>query len=161
MMARMLLRRCPPEERIAILVSRLFPAAYLDAPADDGSGKTNREVKTAMLVSHHHKRRPQSTAGVLGQLSAVAVHQCSPQALQRLADSLAPAKMMVLTGALDEVLPSAESHVLHSRLPGSELVVFEDGGHALCSQMPERHDEVIERAMREGAQAIAASLTTT
>lgn len=154
---RMLLSGGSPEQRIARLVSKLFPAAWLDSPASDGSGKTNREVKQEELLFNFHKRREQPVGGVIGQLAAAATHLCTPETLGRLAQSLAPAKLVVLHGALDEVIAVSKGITLHKDLPGSELVLFEDGGHALCSQFPERHDAVIERAMREGFEAVSSS----
>lgn len=112
------------------------------------------------MLAAHLKRRPQPFSGTLGQMSAVSSHRCTPDVLRHLAASVAPAKIVVLTGTYDEILPPPDSHKLHSRLPGAELVVWEDGGHALCLQDPERHDLLIERVMREGREALATSPST-
>ncbi|KAG0150809.1 hypothetical protein CROQUDRAFT_652072 [Cronartium quercuum f. sp. fusiforme G11] len=157
MFGRILMSKSSPEERMSLFVNRLFPAAFLDAPASDGSGRTNREVKEELLLSHHYTRRPQPLSGLLGQLSAVTSHMCSPEALGRLVASVAPAKILVLMGTADDVVPLADCLKLHSCLPGAELVVWEDGGHALCSQVPERHNRLLERVMQEGQEAIAAA----
>ncbi|EGG06840.1 soluble epoxide hydrolase [Melampsora larici-populina 98AG31] len=121
---RMLLSGGTPEERIARLVTKLFPAVWLDSTASDGSGKTNRQVKQEELVSNYYKRREQPTAGIIGQLSAAATHLCTPEVLGRLAKSVAPAKLVVLSGALDQVIDVSKSITLHENLPGSELVVL-------------------------------------
>ncbi|KAH9816630.1 soluble epoxide hydrolase [Melampsora americana] len=119
---RMLLRGGTPEERITRLVSKLFPEAWLDSPASDGSGKTNREVKQEELLFNYRRRREQPTGGIIGQLAAGTSHLCTPEALGRLAKSIAPAKIVVLAGALDEIIPVRKSITLHEGLPGSELV---------------------------------------
>lgn len=145
-----------PKNHTPKIIERLYPSNYLNALAADGSGRTNREVKTAHLHSHRLHRRTQPITGRLGQLSAAALHRCKPPELNLLAESVAPAKLVVLTGAQDTVLCPEESLILLSHLPGSELQVIQDGGHALGSQIPSRYNELIERIMRIGSEAVTA-----
>ncbi|EGF99765.1 uncharacterized protein MELLADRAFT_112431 [Melampsora larici-populina 98AG31] len=101
----MLLSGGTPEDRIARLVTKRFPAVWLNSTASHGSGKTNREIK-------------QEDSWLTCKI-------------------LAPGKLVVLSGALDQVI--------------------DDGGHALCSQVPERHDALFECVMREGFEAVSSS----
>ena len=50
---------------------------------------------------------------------------------------------LVVTGTDDLILPSANSMILVKNIPGAWLAQFEDGGHALMSQYPEKLIEVI------------------
>lgn len=143
-------------QRVATLVRIMFPSHYLDAPATEPTPEpaTNRACEEAVMELHHTLMRPQSLWGELGQTCAALFHSCSPQALSRLRSMLGPAKVMILTGDMDELMSVEKSVELHQDLPGSELVVWSGGGHALCAQMEKDHNLLIERVMREGEDAI-------
>ncbi|KAA1096086.1 hypothetical protein PGT21_004537 [Puccinia graminis f. sp. tritici] len=76
----------------------------------------------------------------------------SPEIAQDRAD-LSPPKMLILTGGSDELIPTKRSLELHKNLPGSELVVLENAGHALIFQLSEEVNTIMERAIVEGNQA--------
>jgi len=55
---------------------------------------------------------------------------------------------LILGGRHDVSNPIRWSRVLHNGIPGSELVVFEDSGHMLCEEEPDKFRDAILGFMR-------------
>ncbi|KAG0139880.1 hypothetical protein CROQUDRAFT_665908 [Cronartium quercuum f. sp. fusiforme G11] len=143
-------------ERVATLVRIMFPAPYLDAPAPNPTPEipTNRAHEEACMGAHHKVMRHQTMSMEVGQTLAALFHSCSTKSLGRMAEMLEPAKVLILTGDADEMMAVEKSVELHRDIPGSELVVWSGGGHALCAQMEKDHNLLIERVMQEGEKAM-------
>ena len=75
-------------------------------------------------------RRPAPSPGALAQLAARRQHDT----WDRLPEICAPT--LVCTGRYDTIAPVANSEAVASRIPGSELRVFE-GGHLFLAQDPQ------------------------
>jgi pimeloyl-ACP methyl ester carboxylesterase len=82
--------------------------------------------------------------GVLGQVSAASAH--STGALLPTLDLPAA----VITGADDQVVPPENSRVLARRIPGAELTVLPQAGHAFPLEHPRVIPEVIDRIRIRG-----------
>jgi proline iminopeptidase len=52
---------------------------------------------------------------------------------------------LIVCGRHDDVSPPRWSTLLHASIPGSELVVFEDSGHMVWEEEPERFRDAILR----------------
>lgn len=153
--------RASQEERVSALVKIMFPVEFLAASAKEDTKEsiktvTNRAREEFTMGSHHRLMRPQTPMGEFGQLGASLLHSCSPDALARMGEMLKPAKVLVLGGDRDELIHVSKTIELHCEIPNSELVIIKGGGHALCAQMEEEHNLIIERVMREGLEAISA-----
>lgn len=143
-------------QRVKGLVKIMFPDHYLEAQTktSDHQLTTNRAIEEAKMRSHHEIMRPQSASAEFCQTSAALFHSCSSEALIRLRKSLGNAKILILTGDQDSLMSVSKSVELHQDLKDSELIVWKGGGHALCAQMENEHNLLIERVMKDGHDAI-------
>jgi len=138
------------EKRLDLLFKLLYPSSFLNQSA--ASGKTRRdELQKYYQTWFDHPQLP--TAGIIGQFCAAGLHHCPDAKLERVAADLQPAKIMVVTGDRDELVFPLRSLELSQKLPGSELIVFKDAGHLLCSQVPQQFNRLMERIIDEGNQA--------
>jgi len=138
------------EKRLDLLFKLLYPSSFLNQSA--ASGKTRRdELQKYYQTWFDHPQLP--TAGIIGQFCAAGLHHCPDAKLERVAADLQPAKIMVVTGDQDELVFPLRSLELSQKLPGSELIVFKDAGHLLCSQVPQQFNRLMERIIDEGNQA--------
>lgn len=152
MLARLITRTASEEESIRLLMEGLFPAEFL---AEEVGGQTQREVMHGALLERMRKVRKQPAAGVVGQLGAALSHSCPRPALARIDQLLQPAKLLVITGNLDQIINPARSIELHHALPSSEYLLIPGAGHAICSQLPDQFNAILERVMDEGNNAFA------
>ncbi|KNZ63797.1 hypothetical protein VP01_10g6 [Puccinia sorghi] len=141
------------EEGLDMMIDFLFPEAYLKQPTSEG--QTEKDELREFFKTWHNVPRRQSPAGAVGQVCAALGHHCSGSNLARISRDLCPGKIAVILGERDEVIFSVRSLELHDRLPGSELVVFKDGGHALSCQFSQQFNTLMERIMMEGNQAFS------
>ncbi|PLW26262.1 hypothetical protein PCANC_27499 [Puccinia coronata f. sp. avenae] len=153
MLTRLISRTVSEQQSIEMLMDALFPEEFLAQPTE--GGRTQREEMEANLVERMRKTRKQPAKGMMGQVSAVLRHSCPAASLDRMARELAPAKLLVLTGDRDQLIHTARSDDLHQALPGSELLRIPGAGHAICSQLPDQFNALLERVMEEGNTACA------
>jgi pimeloyl-ACP methyl ester carboxylesterase len=59
-------------------------------------------------------------------------------------------KVLILTGDDDNLVNPDNSKELAKRMPEAELVIWQDTGHALHTQWPERFTKLLERTFEEG-----------
>ncbi|EFP92022.1 uncharacterized protein PGTG_17853 [Puccinia graminis f. sp. tritici CRL 75-36-700-3] len=152
-LTRLLSRTLTEEQSIEMLMNMLFPAEFL-AQSTEGGG-TKRDEIYESLVQRVRKTRKQPASGVVGQLSAALSHSCPTASLARIARELEPAKVLVLTGDLDQLINPLRSIELHQALPNSEYLLIPGAGHAICSQLPEQSNNILERVMDEGNRAFS------
>ncbi|EFP80924.2 uncharacterized protein PGTG_07176 [Puccinia graminis f. sp. tritici CRL 75-36-700-3] len=141
------------EQGLDLMMDFLFPDAYLNQPTTEG--RTRKDELRDFFKSWHNRPRRQSPAGALGQVCAAVGHHCSDSNLEKISQTLSPGKIAVVLGDRDEMIYAVRSLQLQDRLPGSELVVFKDGGHALSCQFSKDFNMLMERIMMEGNQAFA------
>jgi pimeloyl-ACP methyl ester carboxylesterase len=53
------------------------------------------------------------------------------------------ASTLVIAGAADRLIPVENSRILASRIPGAELVIFEDMGHGFTGEAPEEANKAV------------------
>ncbi|KNZ62579.1 hypothetical protein VP01_1252g2 [Puccinia sorghi] len=138
------------EKRLDLLFELLYPPSFLNQSV--ASGKIRRdELLTYYQTWFDDPQLP--NAGIFGQFCAAGLHHCPDAKLEQVAADLQPAKIMVITGDRDKLVVPLRSLELSQKLPGSELVVFRDAGHLLCSQVPQQFNRLMERIIDEGNQA--------
>ncbi|POW13123.1 hypothetical protein PSHT_07846 [Puccinia striiformis] len=138
------------EEGLDLMMDFLFPVAYLEKPTTEG--RTQKDDLREFFSTWHNQPRRQSPAGAIGQLCAAIGHHCSDSNLGKISRNLSPGKIAVVLGDRDEMIYAVRSLQLQDRLPGSELVVFKDGGHALSCQFTSEFNNLMQRIMNEGNQ---------
>lgn len=130
---------------------------YLELLLPDGqfndSTEEGRIFKSELrekLRSCHHLPREQPALAFGGHFYAAMMHHCSYEQLGNIADDLHPAKILVITGDSDELVLPKRSLELHEHLPGSELIVVKNAGHALPCQITEDFNSIMDRVIEEG-----------
>ncbi len=83
-------------------------------------------------------RRAVSVAVIMQQLQACATHNT----YERLPE-LAELPTLVIHGTADQLLPVQNGRLIASRIPGSQLEIFEDVGHLFFWERPERSAELV------------------
>lgn len=139
------------EEGLDLMLDCLYPVKYLQQPTADG--RTRRDELREHFATWNNVPRKQAPAGIFGQLLGGLTHHCPEESLEKIASDLHPAKIAVVTGDRDEMIYSLRTLELQDFLPGSELIVFKLGGHALSSQFTEEFNALMERIMDEGNRA--------
>ncbi|KAH9473287.1 hypothetical protein Pst134EA_000361 [Puccinia striiformis f. sp. tritici] len=150
-LARLLSRTVSAEQSIEMLMETLFPPEFLAQEIE--GGRTKRDEIHEGLTERVSKTRKQPGAGVVGQLGAALRHSCPTTSLAQIDRELQPAKILVITGDKDLVINPIRSIQLHEAMPNSEYLLIPGAGHAVCSQLPEQFNAIIERVMDEGNQA--------
>ncbi|KAA1118336.1 hypothetical protein PGTUg99_001860 [Puccinia graminis f. sp. tritici] len=139
------------DQGLDLYLNVLFPKEYMETVVEqDTLLKSDLREK---LRNCHRLPREQAPIPFMGHFYAATMHHCPHPKLHRIAADLKPAKMLILTGGSDELIPTKRSLELHKNLPGSELVVLENAGHALIFQLSEEVNTIMERAIVEGNQA--------
>ena len=118
----------PKQHRSAALERLIYPEEYL-ATADRARIKRalDKEVTTAG-----------STRDRVEQLAAILRHRTA----SRLPE-LAGLPTLVVKAGKDVLVRPRECHRLHTLIPGSRLVEFEDAGHAIMHQCADRLNETL------------------
>jgi len=80
---------------------------------------------------------PTPAHGYMSQANFILTHDT----YDRLPDIKAPT--LVLTGAKDRLISPENSRILASRIPGAELVIFENAGHGFISDTADESSETI------------------
>ncbi|MBW0486546.1 hypothetical protein O181_026261 [Austropuccinia psidii MF-1] len=135
------------EQECSLLIDTLFPPVFTNERLPNGCLRKEELYARFLLLANLTPKQP--LAGSLGQLWGAVTHSLSRDALGKVSEDLKPAKVLVLTGDSDEIINPARSSELHKFLPGSELVIFKSGGHALCYQVPQEFNALLERVMKE------------
>lgn len=118
-----------PESAIWLIVDGLFPPSYLDRPDPADPTRSKRQGVYLDFLERYHVARKQPFAGRIGQLGAALGHRVTRRELKRISEEVG--RIGVITGDQDSLIRYQRSLDLHKMLPGSELVVVKDGGHAL------------------------------
>ncbi|POW13017.1 hypothetical protein PSTT_03974, partial [Puccinia striiformis] len=142
------------DEGLDLYLDILFPKAYMETLAKEGTMLKSKLREK--LRNCHELPREQSSMAFLGHFYAATMHHVTHKNLHRIAEDLQPAKILVITGDNDGLIPSKRSLELHANLPGSELVVMRSGGHTLIFQIPDELNSILERNIME-AQGVERS----
>lgn len=79
--------------------------------------------------------------GALSQVLSALTHRVPKEELARI-DSEIP-RIKILTGTKDNLVSTRHSYFMKSHMPHAEFEVWEDGGHALHVQDPERYSKML------------------
>ena len=90
-------------------------------------------------------RHPVRARAFTNQAQAVAGHD----AYQDLGGLHMPT--LVMHGSLDQVSPEGNAHVLSGRIPGAQVLLFEDHGHLFFHEVPEESARVIADFVTSGS----------
>ncbi|PLW47501.1 hypothetical protein PCANC_07799 [Puccinia coronata f. sp. avenae] len=143
-------RKGPYERRVDQLFELLYPDNYLNELVSPG--KTRRdELRNYFRTWFDNPQFP--LAGIIGQFCAVTFHHCSDSDLRRIAEEVYPAKIAVICGNRDQLIPPMRSSELSSKMYGSELVLMQNAGHLIGTQITDQFNQLMERIIREGNQA--------
>lgn len=143
----------PEIQKLDIVLDCLFPREDMEGKTADG--RSRREIYREKLRNCHILPRRQNVFAFLGHFYAAHMHYCSFDRLRRIAIDLGPAKILVMTGDSDEIILPKRSIELHENLPGSELIVIKNAGHALTYQISGELNAILERTMNEGSTLCA------
>jgi pimeloyl-ACP methyl ester carboxylesterase len=116
-----LIKRLPtPEEQMRASIFTLYPADWL--AANPQAVEETIAAFSAAPISPKNARR---------QMGAIVMHNTYGR-LPRIASTT-----LVMCGGSDILIPPKNSEILSRRIPGSELKVFENGGHGFAMQYPD------------------------
>ncbi|KAI7946568.1 hypothetical protein MJO29_011095 [Puccinia striiformis f. sp. tritici] len=135
------------DQALDLFLEILFPNGYFDEATEDR--KLHKRDLRDRLRNCHHLPREQSPIAFIGHFYAAMMHQCSYEKLEKIAKDLHPAKTLVITGDSDELVLPKRSPELHQHLPGSELIVVKNGGHALAYQITQDFNSIMDRVIEE------------
>jgi 3-oxoadipate enol-lactonase len=119
-------QRLTLEEQARELLPFLFSQEFIDK---------NPDIIDALIANmleyptppHGYKRQGEAVMGF--------------NAYDRLPDI--KASTLVIAGAADRLIPVENSRILASRIPGAELVIFEDMGHGFTGEAPEEANKAV------------------
>jgi len=93
------------------------------------------------LVERVRRIMGEATAkGIIGSLEGMKERLDSTPMLQKIT---CPA--LIISGADDQIIPTAESHAMKNSIPNAELVVIEDAGHLPNMEQPEIYNQAVLR----------------
>jgi len=144
------------DRALDLYLELLFPAGYFDESTEEG-----RHYKSRLrdrLRTCHQLPREQSPTAYAAHFYAVMTHQFSYEKLKKISANLHPAKILVIIGDKDDLILPKRAVELHEHLPGSELIMVENAGHALGYQITEELNSIMDRVMAEGNAAFSKHL---
>lgn len=103
--------------------------------------------------------RPQSLLGSLSQMWAALFHYVSPDRLAAINASIP--KILILTGDNDHMVDPSNSFKLAADMPDAEFIQWEETGHGVVAQWPQRVAHLLERVFEEGSANARAELDAT
>ncbi|KAJ7184206.1 Alpha/Beta hydrolase protein [Mycena filopes] len=137
------------ELKIPIILEMVYPLHWLDEPVKgDNEGRTNRDLQTVLYRQRISTTAPQHLIGALSQMSAGLTHHVTAERLRSICDTIP--KVLIVTGDDDHLVSPANSRYIKSCMPDAELEDWEDTGHALHVQRPQRFNQLLERIFKEG-----------
>ncbi|WP_421084723.1 alpha/beta fold hydrolase [Rothia nasimurium] len=107
-------------------IARVDPKRYLFFNHDAEGGAAAREFLTSINGRTLDKDKPMSFPGFLTQLAAIYRWGKMPKAPLA---SFITMPTLIANGDVDRMVPTENSYELHHRIPGSELVIYENSGH--------------------------------
>lgn len=107
-------------------IARVDPKRYLFFNHDAEGGAEAREFLTSINGRTLDKDKPMSFPGFLTQLAAI--YRWGKMTKAPLA-SFITMPTLIANGDVDRMVPTENSYELHHRIPGSELVIYENSGH--------------------------------
>lgn len=107
-------------------IARVDPKRYLFFNHDAEGGAAAREFLTSINGRTLDKDKPMSFPGFLTQLAAIYRWGKMPKAPLA---SFITMPTLIANGDVDRMVPTENSYELHHRIPGSELIIYENSGH--------------------------------
>lgn len=107
-------------------IARVDPKRYLFFNHDAEGGAAAHEFLTSINGRALDKDKPMSIPGFLTQLAAIYRWGKMPKAPLA---SFITMPTLIANGDVDRMVPTENSYELHHRIPGSELVIYENSGH--------------------------------
>ncbi|KAJ7043250.1 alpha/beta-hydrolase [Mycena alexandri] len=137
------------ELKIPLILEMVYPLRWLDEPAKgDSEGRSNRELQTMLIRQRIEITAPQHLIGALSQMCAGLTHHVTPERLRRICDTIP--KVLIVTGDDDHLVSPVNSRRIKNCMPDAELEEWEDAGHALHVQRPQKFNALLERVFKEG-----------
>ncbi|KAJ7771767.1 alpha/beta-hydrolase [Mycena metata] len=137
------------ELKIPLILEMVYPLRWLDEPAKgDSEGRSNREYQTVLYRQRIAATAPQRLIGALSQMSAGLTHHVTAQRLQRISETIP--KVLIVTGDDDNLVSPVNSRYIKNCMPDAEFEEWEDTGHALHVQQPQKFNALLERVFKEG-----------
>ncbi|KAJ3084820.1 hypothetical protein HDU99_001896 [Rhizoclosmatium hyalinum] len=131
------------EFAVHVVNKLLFPVEWLDLPAPRNTPyATNRDHMIEFVKERFSVTGLQNKAGRASQQSAVITHSMSPKRLAHIKNSQMP--VLVITGTKDDVIIQPASSIYLAKHLGARLEIFENAGHAIRLQYPERHNAMLK-----------------
>lgn len=107
-------------------IARVDPKRYLFFNHDAAGGAAAQEFLDSINGRTLDKDKPMSLLGFLTQLAAIYRWGKMPKAPLA---SFITMPTLIANGDVDRMVPTENSYELHHRIPGSELIIYENSGH--------------------------------
>ncbi|KAJ3027073.1 UNVERIFIED_CONTAM: hypothetical protein HDU68_004556 [Siphonaria sp. JEL0065] len=121
----------------------LFPQDWLDLPPQEAlQYSTNREHMIEFMKERFSVTGLQNKEGRGSQQSAVITHSMSPKRLAHIKHSQMP--ILIIAGTVDDVIIQPASSIYLAKHLGGRLEIFENAGHAIRLQFPDRHNKMLK-----------------
>jgi len=149
-----------PDDKVPYVLDMIYPKSYLDrVNPDDANGGTFRDHQKKAFLRRISYTRPQSLIGSLSQMWAALFHYVSPARLAAINASIP--KILILTGDDDHMVDPSNSFKLAVAMPNAEFIQWEETGHGVVAQWPQRTAQLLERVFEEGRADADAELNAT
>ncbi|KAF8599620.1 alpha/beta-hydrolase [Ceratobasidium sp. AG-I] len=135
-------------DKVRMIMDMVFPLSWLAQPSEADPTITNREAQTRLYMVRILATTPQTLVGTLSQMAAGLTHYVSPDRLKQIARDVP--KVVLVTGDEDHLVPPKRSEWIKKCMgPEVELLKWEQTGHALQIQRPERFNALVEQVIED------------
>ncbi|PLW30245.1 hypothetical protein PCANC_25206 [Puccinia coronata f. sp. avenae] len=141
------------DQAVDLYLELLFPDQHFDESTEEG--KRYKSRMREQIRNCYQLPREQAPRAFWAHFYASMMHHCSHDKLNKIAAELYPAKILVINGDADGLVLPKRSLELHQHLPGSELIVINNAGHALSYQITEEFHKILDRVVEEGNVAFS------
>ncbi|ORY94247.1 Alpha/Beta hydrolase protein [Syncephalastrum racemosum] len=121
-----------PDQQIARLIRTSYTKAWLDAPSENDSSKTNFDLVRDRIMTRNARSRPQTPGAMLSQAIASLRHWVTAADLEKIKATDIPT--LVVTNAWDNFVHTSHSYYLKEKLEPRKFVIFEDAGHIVPTE---------------------------
>ncbi|ELU40418.1 alpha/beta hydrolase family domain-containing protein [Rhizoctonia solani AG-1 IA] len=137
-----------PAVKVQMIMDMVFPLSWLAGPSAADPKITNREAQTRLYMTRILATTPQTLMGTVSQMAAGLSHRVTPDRLRQIANDIP--KIVLVTGDEDNLVPPQCSEWIKQCMgPNVKLEKWEQTGHALQIQRPERFNALVEKVIEE------------
>jgi len=138
------------EKKTELLLELLYSPQFLNA---------NKSSLMAEHIADATRDRKPTMAAELGHLRCVMTHKVSDKRLKEIKASKIP--ILIITGSLDNLVKTSNSHHLSKILEPVDFVVFEGCGHALHVEKNDDFNQCITKHFRQHSSNTTTNTITT